>query len=376
MRDAWLRLCAVVLLAGAADAAAQPPAPLDVAGRYAFPGAVPGPASAVSAGLALSDRWLGDEPFDNPAGAPARGVMAAPVFQRVERQDLPAEYSDYAESAGFLDLAGGWLSLPVRGTGVALYASEPVLRLEDEAFASSVGQLSPGVFTSTSRARETRAGLALSRAWRAARFGAALEWTRRDDAYDFTERSGNPFAGARHVDFSGDGVGFQVGARAAVVPRVTMGVALRRLPALELSGKQSLPAPAVAGTLSATRAAGWEGGLSGRVVVTGACRVLASVGVATAQSWDGFDVTTGRAASWAVGLDYDDAATPVVLRVGLGQEQQDGVPEPRAGVLGLGLGLKLDELRFDVGALRRSIARADKATSYDDRVLASATVGF
>jgi hypothetical protein len=110
--------------------------------------------------------------------------------------------------------------------------------------------------------------------------------------------------------------------------------------------------------------------------VTEAFHVLASVGGRTAQAWNGFDVTAGRAVSWGIGLDYDEPASPWILRFGLGQEQQDGAPEPRAGVLGLGLGWKLDALRLDVGALRRSIERVGKATSYDDRVVASATVGF
>jgi len=214
VRTSWLWLCAVVLLVTSSDAGAQLPPPLlGAAWLYPFPGALPGPTCAVSAGLGLSDRWLGEEPFDNPAAAPARGIMVAPVFQRVKRQDLPAGY-DYDEIEGYLDLAGGWLSLPVRGVGVTLYAFEPVLRLEDQAFTRDKPELGPvGTFTSTSGARELRAGLALSHAWRGARFGAAVEWTRRDDSYDFNEVQGGPQPGLRHVDFSGDGVGFQAGAR-------------------------------------------------------------------------------------------------------------------------------------------------------------------
>jgi hypothetical protein len=376
VRTSWRWLGAIILLITASEAGAQPPSPLDVARLYAFPGALPGPASAVSAGRGLSDRWLGEEPFDNPAAAPARGVTVAPVLLRVKRQDLPADYRNYDESAGFLDVAGGCLSLPVRGIGVALYAYEPVLRREDAAFTSKPDEVPAGTFTTASSARELRAGLALSHAWRAARFGAALEWTRRDDSYDFKETSGNPFAGERHVDFSGDGFGFQAGARGEVVPHVTLGGALRYVPALDLSGEQDFQALGIAGPVSATREAGWEGGLSARVAVTEAFRVLASLGGRTAQAWDGFDVTSGRAVSWGVGLDYDEAEVPWTLRFGLGQEQQAGVPEPRAGVIGLGLGWKLDELRLDAGVLRRSIERAGKATSYDDRVVASATVGF
>ena len=369
-------LCAIVLLTAASPAAAQLPSPLDGAGRYAFPGSLPGPASAVSAGLGLSDRWLGEEPFDNPAAAPARGVMLAPVLQRVKRQDLPSDFRNYVETGGFLDVAGGWLSLPVRGLGIALYAYEPVLRREEESFTSRPEQGPPGAFTIAGTSRELRAGLALSHAWRAARLGAALEWTRRDDAYDFTEVSGNPLAGAHHAEFSGDGLGFQAGARVTVAPRLTLGGALRYVPALDLTGERTGPTLATAQPVSATREAGWEGGLSARCAVTEAFRLLASLGGRTAQAWDGFGVTSSRAVGWAVGFDYDQAEVPWIPRASVGREQQDGMPEPAAGVLGLGLGWKLDALRLDLGALRRSIQRPGKATSYDDRVVVGATVGF
>jgi hypothetical protein len=376
MRTSWSWLGAILLLAVACEAGAQPPSPLDLVRFYPFPGALSGPASAVSAGRGLSDRWLGEEPFDNPAAQPARGVAVAPLLLRVKRQDLAADYRNYDENSGFLDVAGGWLSLPVRGFGLALYAYEPVLRREEAAFTSRPDVVPVGTFTTASSARETRAGLALSRAVGTASFGAALEWTRRSDSYDYLEISGDPFAGARHVDFTGDGFGFQAGARVAASERVALGGGLRYVPALELSGQQSLPTLAGERSVSATREAGWEGGLSAQVTVTGAFRVLASLGGRTAQAWDGFAVKAGSAVSWGVGLDYDDAEEPWAVRFGLGQEQQDGTPEPRAGVFGLGLGWKLDALRLDAGLLRRSIGRAGKPTSYDDRLVASATVGF
>jgi hypothetical protein len=376
VRTSWCGLCAVVLLVTAADAGAQLPSPLDVGGRYGFPGALPGPASAVSAGLGLSDRWLGDEPFDNPAAAPERGIMAAPVFQRVKRQDLPADYRNYEETAGYLDVAGGWLSLPVRGIGMVLYACEPVLRLEDEAFTSKPDQVPVGTFTSTSSARELRAGLALSHAWRGARFGAAVEWTRREDSYDFNEIEGSPQPGVRHVDFSGDGIGFQAGASVPVTSVVVLGGALRYVPALDLAGEQSDPWLAAGQPVAVRREAGWDGGVSTRWTVSDAFRVLASLGGRTAQAWDGFGVSSGRAASWSAGLEYEEPEQPWTFRFGLGQEQQEDVPEPRAGVLALGVGWKAEALRLDLGVLRRSFERAGKATSYDDRVVAGATVGF
>jgi hypothetical protein len=376
MRTSWLWLCAVVLLATAPDAGAGPPAPLDADWLYSFPGSLPGPASAVSAGLGLSDRWLGEEPFDNPAAVPARGIMVAPVFQRVKRQDLPADY-DYDEIEGYLDLAGGWLSLPVRGVGVTLYAYEPVLRLEDATFVTREAPdqvLPPRTFTATSSARELRAGVALSHAWRGTRFGAAVEWTRREDSYDFDEVL--PRAGLSHVDFSGDGIGFQVGARVPVASAVVLGGALRYVPSLDLSGQRTIEAEDLVQPVSATRDAGWDGGVSARWSVSAAFRVLASLGGRTAQAWDGFGVSAGRAVGWSAGLEYEETEQPWTFRFGLGQEQQVGVQEPRAAAYALGLGWKVDALRVDLGVLRRSFEHAGKATSYDDRVVAGVTVGF
>ena len=375
MRITHLWPCALLLAVAVPAARAATPTPLDIGKLYPFPGALAAPASAVSAGLGLADRWLGDEPFDNPAADPARGVLAAPVLQRVKRQDLPADYRNYDETAGFLDFAGGRLALPLRGFGVTLYAYEPVLRREDVAFTTRPDEV-PGTFTAAGSARETRAGLALSHAWRGARLGAALEWTRRDDAYDFDEVSGSPFAGKRHVDFAGDGIGFQAGARVPVAARVTLGGALRYVPALDLSGRQTVEAPPLAQDLTVTRAAGWEGGLSARWRVSDAFRVLAALGGRTAQAWDGLGLTSGRAVAWSAGFEYEEPEQPWTFRLGAGQEQQDGVPEPRAGVYALGVGWKAETLRLDLGVLRRSFERAARATSYDDRVVASATVGF
>jgi hypothetical protein len=294
----------------------------------------------------------------------------------VKRQDLPADYSNYQEIEGYLDLAGGWLSLPVRGVGVTLYAFEPVLRLEDEVFTSKPDQVPVGIFASASSARELRAGLALSRAWSGARLGAAVEWTRRDDWYDFDEVQGTPQPGLSHVDFSGDGIGFQVGASVPVTSAVVLGGALRHVPALDLSGQRSAPTLTAEAPVSATRDAGWEGGLSARWTVSAAFRVFASLGGRTAQAWDGMGVSTGRAVSWSAGLEYEEPEQPWAFRLGLGQEQQVGVPEPRAGVYALGLGWKADALRMDLGMLRRSFERAGKAASYDDRAVAGVTVGF
>jgi hypothetical protein len=62
----WVCAVALALAMTPHGASAATPAPLDPR-LFAFPGAFPNPASARSAGLALADRWLGDDPYDNPA---------------------------------------------------------------------------------------------------------------------------------------------------------------------------------------------------------------------------------------------------------------------------------------------------------------------
>jgi len=370
--------CVLALLAAASLSRADTPSPLDLARFYAYPGAVPGPGSAAAAGFGLADRWAGDEPFDNPAAAPARGVMVAPVLQRVKRQDLAADYRDYDETAGYFDAAGGWLSLPLGGFGLALYAWQPVLRREEQSFIAKPDQV-PGTFASAAESRELRAGLAVSRAWGGGRLGLGVEWTRRDDSYEFYASSGE-LLGTQAVDFSGDAVGFQAGAVVPAGDRVLVGVALRYLPALEVSGEQVSEGTLVGenGTYggSATRDAGLEGGVSARVGLTDVLRAIASVGGSTAREWDGFGLTEGRALSWGLALEYAEADQPLTVRCGVGQEQQTGVPEPRAGVYAIGLGWRLEPLQLDIAVLRRSLARGEQPASYDDRVVAGLTVGF
>ena len=369
---AFRTCCAAVLIGASSVAWAETPSPLDLARFYAFPGAVAGPPSAVAAGLGLAGRWSGEEPFDNPAAAPARGLVVAPVAQRVKRQDLAADFRNYEETGGYFDLAGGWLSLPVAGFGVTLYGSQPVLRFEEQSFTTKPDQV-PAAFASGATSREARAGLALSRAWGGARLGLGVEWTYRDDSYELIASSGT-LTGTRSVAFTGDAVGFQAGARVPVAPRVTLGAALRYLPELEVTGSQVLDGEER--DVTATREAGFEGGISVRVAADEAVRVFASLGGGTARSWEGFDLGGGAAASWGVGLEYEEPEQPLILRCGVGQEQQAGVPEPRSGVYALGLGWRLDTLRLDLGVLRRSLERAEQPRSYDDRAVASLTVGF
>jgi hypothetical protein len=77
-----------------------------------------------------------------------------------------------------------------------------------------------------------------------------------------------------------------------------------------------------------------------------------------------------------VGGVFHDARDPWTLRFGVGQEQQNGVPEPRAGSLGLGFGYDWEGIVLDLGILHRGIERPGHPRSYDDRVVGSVTVEF
>src|SRR6185436_6039873 len=76
-------------LAPVVHAAAPPPLSNPVYG-FALPGDYATAANAASAGLALSDRWLGESGYENPAASSRQGVEISPLFQRVSRQDLTA----------------------------------------------------------------------------------------------------------------------------------------------------------------------------------------------------------------------------------------------------------------------------------------------
>jgi hypothetical protein len=378
--------CVLILLfvLHASPTAAQTPDPLGRVELYAFPGAVTGPASAVSAGTALADRWLGDEAFSNPAAAPGRRLSLSPTLLHPSRQDLRAKFHEFDETSAFIDLAGGSLSLPLRQFSFTLYGMQPVLRHEENAYLrGEAGAFPPpAVVAGQTDSRESRAGLAVSSAWHGLRLGVAGEWVRRDDSYDYEEKNGVIDPGVHHADFSGTGLGFQAGVRGtfggAAVHRLTAGAAVRYLPALSLDGRQSTDL--LSGTSDTTftvkRAAAWEGGVSARYALTEAFGVLAAAGGRGAQAWDGFGVTSGPVATWSVGGEFHDAGDPWTVRFGIGQELQTGVPEPRAGMIGVGFGWALDRTTLDFSALRRSLARADEPMSYDDRLVASVNVAF
>src|SRR5207249_8507554 len=92
---------ALVLGLGVPAAALAQPSPLD-SGLWAFPASASAPATATSAARALADRWLGEQPFDNPAAKPRRGVAASGVLERLSRQDLRSDNRHFQEQAAFI----------------------------------------------------------------------------------------------------------------------------------------------------------------------------------------------------------------------------------------------------------------------------------
>lgn len=377
-------LLALLLAATTSSAAfAAPPSPLNPE-LWAFPGAGTAPGSAMSAGFALSDRWLGAQPFDNPASLPVRGVVASGVLQRMSRQDLRADNRQYDEQGAFIDFGGGWLCLPVGGFGIVVYAHQPVLRLEDNAFTRGQpgGPVQPAVVASNASSREQRAGLALSQSWGELRVGVAGEFTRRDDVYEVKEESGSPDEGLRHLDFSGTGFGAQVGLRfredRAERGVFAFGVGARFVPALTLEGEQifTLLSGDSLAVVSAERESGIEAGASASYRITQGFRLLAGAGGRGAREWTGFDVRSGAGYQWSVGGEFHDDRDPWTVRFGLGQEHEDDVPEPDAGILGLGIGWSFDSSRIDFGVLHRTLKREGSPNSFDDRVVATVTATF
>jgi len=378
---------AIVGLLGAAlstqilsrPAAADPP-PLFDSSLFTFPGSTANPASATSAGLVLADRWLGDDPFANPASDPGLGAALSGTLLHVSRQDLRAGNRNFDETPAFFDGAGLAVGLPARGRfGFSLYAFQPVLRRETNAFsrgsATPNPTAPPATIEATTSARELRAGGGVSVGIGPGRVGGALEWTHRKDAYEIIETSGNPAAGTTRLELSGTGLGFQVGARLdhgdPLRGGVSVGLGIRRLPALTIDAPLSevLLVGATDTTLHAEREAGWEVGTSARCAVSPSLRVLAAVGGRTAQRWEGFELMAGRAWEWKLAAEYHDARDPWTLRFGWGQERQSNAGEPRADILGLGLGWGFTWGIVDMGLAHRTIDRETGPHSFEDRIV-------
>ncbi len=398
MKRRMLYLAAVLgLLAGTRPALSQTPSPMDPT-LYSFPGSVTGTTSAASSGIAAADRWLSDEPFLNPAMPPTRGVSLSPLLQRVSRQDLRAGNRQLDESPSF-DFSGGWAAYAVRRITVAVYGWQPVLRREDLAFIRGEEGTPPAVIASISTQRESRAGLALAvPIGTQVRAGVAGEWTRRDDDFQYTERSGDPGSGTREATLTGDGFGFALGARGFFPVfgshSLEVGAAFHAIPALDLTGDQTLSLLTGDSTASyaVRRGSGSEYGAAVAISLSPAVRMMLQAGgrselaydpaagsapavVGYTPPWGG--ATAGAASQWSLGFEYAEPDVPLQVRGGFGQEVQSGVPEPRAATYAIGFGWRIDrDLTLDLGAMRRGFERAGKATSYDDRVVATVGVRF
>jgi hypothetical protein len=366
---------ALLALCFALPAAGQAPEPIDPA-RDSFSGAFTSPASGISAGLALADRWLADEPYANPAIARKGAVSVSPLFVLISRQDLRAENREFTDQGGSIDLAGAYAAMPLGRLALSGYFWQPVLRFEDNAYnvgsAISVGP--PATLSMSVSMREWIAGLGASAPLGRMRVGAALEWNGRSDSYSTHEESGSPTAGDSRVDFSGSGLGAQFGAHATFGNSehpFELGAAARYRPSLDLSGNQQLDQIALSSTaaVSVTRSASWQGGLSARMPLGESFRLMAEGAASGPQDWTGFGVTTGQGAEWKLAGEYHDTRDPWTFRFGGGQEQQDGVPEPRAGVYAVGLGWRLKHSSIDFALTHRTLQRPGEPNSYDERIV-------
>jgi len=362
-----------LLLGAAAPALAQLPTTI-APDLYAFPGGHTSPGSAVSAGLALADRFLGDEPFANPAAARASTLSLSPALLRVSRQDLRADNRSYDEQPAFFNAAGGWFGWARGPVGATLYGYQPLVRLEDNAFNRGTQLGPPLIVQSNTSARELRAGVALSLALGRARLGVAPEWTFRSDHYERLD-TGGPAPESRVADFSGGGVGGQIGFRLAIgsdgAGGFTLGGAARWVPELTLEGDERLDlvAGSSANRISTRRDAGWEGGIGLAYAATAAFQVIASAGGRSEQKYDRFAVRRGEGGEWKLAGEFHDRRDPWTARFGIGAEHESGVAEPRAGVVGFGFGWIMESTTLEVGVIRRSFERSGHPRSADERVL-------
>jgi hypothetical protein len=381
-----VRLAALVMgLVSAGPALADPLSPLDPA-RFAFPGSRTSPASAASAGCALADQWLADEPFANPAmrSSTLRGSATGIGF-RVNRQDLAAGNRNFDQTEAFFDGASAMVGLPELGRlSSALYFFQPALRQEDWSYLSGLSTpnpTSPATIEGHADTRELRAGMAVSGRFGPGALGVGVEWSKREDSYLYKESSADvSTAGSDSLGFSGDQVGVQIGGRwdhgDTTAGSFRIGVGGRYLPDLDVDGVHTVvrASGTTRDSVHATRSAAWESGLSVRYFVTPGFHALGGAGVRGAQDWQGFGVTAGQAWEWKLGGEYHESRDVWTVRFGFGQEFQDDVAEPRANVFGVGAGWQWDGLAFDVGLVHRSISREGTRDWFDDRVLLTVRV--
>src|SRR5438132_3701360 len=99
-------LSGALLLLATGSGLADPPTPVN-SPLFAFPSVHPGPGSARSAGVALADRWLGDEPWGNPAWADTARVALTGALLHMNRQDLAADSRAFDQQSAVFEAGGG-----------------------------------------------------------------------------------------------------------------------------------------------------------------------------------------------------------------------------------------------------------------------------
>ncbi len=378
-----IAVAAFTLVTASAAHASTPP-PLTSPGRYVFPAAATSPGDAVSAGLARADRWLGLTPFDNPAIAPARGIVLSPLVMHGSRQDLSADNRSFEQTFALFDFAGASLTVPVRAVSVSLYAWQPVIRAEEVSFDVGNGIVlgPPARIASQGEGRETVAGLALSCGRGDWRVGLSGEWRRRADQYINTETSGSPQSGTIDLTYDGSGIGGGVGVTWQHQPEQKwgwrVGGALNVSPAFDVTGESvsRLLTGDTTIAVSATREALWNGGLGARLTLSPETSWFASVGTRSGEEWSGLGFKTGTASEWRTGIEYRDPETPYAVRAGLGLERLPDSAEPKVGVIGLGFSWFSGGTVFDLGLTHRTITLPDSPKSFDTRLVGSVRVGF
>jgi hypothetical protein len=376
-------LCAAMLSFVSAPVGAQTPPPPLGSPVFGFP--VPGdyvtPATGASTGLALSDRWLGASIFENPAAALARGVEVTPLFQRTSRQDISSSNRDFEQTFGYLDLASASIAFPAGQWGLVLYGWQPVLRLEEQTY--TAGPLvAPAEVRQLDSQREIRAGAAVSRAFGVLRAGLSGEYVHREDNFETHVQSGDPLAGDRVTEFSGDGFGVGGGVVYQKEPDklhgLWVGAAAHYTDQIPLTGTvdEHLAVGDTTYGFEATRGEEWSGGVSARMTVAPSTRVLLGVTGRTGQTWDGFGFETTSGGGWSAGLDWKDEELPWGARFGVGQEWNPGGLEEQAGLLSIGFTYVSGGLITDLGLLHRNLEREGFAHSADNRVVLTVKVGF
>src|SRR5262249_31214010 len=128
--------------------------------------------------------------------------------------------------------------------------------------------------------------------------------------------------------------------------------------------------------VAATRASGWEGGVSAAYGVSEAVRLIAGAGGRTEQSWDGFGVTSGAGTQWSIAADLHDARDPWGVHVAAGRGTREGVPEPTSSLFGVGGDWQFGTVRASVGMLHRGLHRDGAPNSSDDRFFGGFTASW